>query len=557
MRRHVYSITTLLLLATIVQTYVAWRAIVPAQDAVRFVALAQRIETHGLREAWRESEQAPFAALVACVHRPRRWEPWAPTTGMNCVNWATSAQVAAAIPAVLSVVPVYLLLTLWLGGRSALLGSILFCLCPSVARLGGDGLCDSTHLLLAAGSLALAMAYLRRLTSPPADENRRWSVEVSLAIACGMLWAAAVLVRPEALVLAPAIWASVAIACWGRASGTVIPRVVVSLGCFVLAAVGTFAIQTRFTNTSTAPLATFSRMFSHDQVPRPDIVNDGVADDWRLANGRPMAFPFKEYTTTSRFHGLLSAAGEMFNELPQTLGWATLPMAVATMWWRRRHWRIPPEFMQWAVLVLVVCSATWYAASVGYLSARHLVLGVVPVVGWSGWGCRIACRGLAKKMRFPSTGKGSAWSIFRHMVIRPSVVAVLLGVAALATIDLPLHASRIAHRRTARWLNGGERAPGAILDTRGWTMLYSDRPTYRYDEAPVALLDPALAYIVVEQRDLDFDSPRGRTLREVLIRGGTRRAVLPGPVGQPGKAVLVYRWNATRFAHTVADVLAN
>ena len=143
------------------------------------------------------------------------------------------------------------------------------------------------------------------------------------------------------------------------------------------------------------------------------------------------------------------------------------------------------------------------------------------------------------------------------MAARPIVVAGAIGIAAYATVDVPLHGSRIAHRRAAQWLEGEDRHAGAVLDTRGWTMLYSDRPTYRYDEAPTALLDPALAYIVVEQRDLDFDSPRGQTLREVLVRGATRQAVIAGPDGQPGKSVLVYRWNATRFAQSIADVLAN
>jgi len=601
MRRHVYAIATLLLLATAVQTLVAWRAIVPAQDAVRFVALAQRIESGDAREVWRESGEAAFATLVAAIHRLKSWEPWATATGMNDATWATCAQVAAAIPAVLLIVPVYVLFTLWLGRRSALLGSILFCLCPSVACLAADGLCDSTHLLLAVGCLALAVAYLRRLTSLSPGSRSSALVDALLVVACGMLWAAAVLVRPESLVLAPAIWAAVALACWFHAPRFAIPsrplkksgataglsssasispeytagqassgtrfsstslfqqaaRVAVSLGCFAMAAVGVFAFQAMFTEASSTPLAKAARMLRPDQAPRPDALDDDVADDWRLASGQQMAFPFKEHTTTSRFHGLVPAAGELLAELPQALGWAMLPLAATAMWWHRRRWRRPAEFLQWTVLVLVVCASTLYAASAGYLSSRHLLLAVVPLAGWSGWGCRMACRVAANKMAFVQRDAASTWSVIARIAIRPRVVAVLFGITAFAMIDTPLHGSRIAHRRAALWLDHTDRAAGAVLDTRGWTMLYSDRPTYRYDEAPRALLDPELAYVVVEQRDLDFDSPRGRTLREVLARGGTRAAVLPGPRGQPGKAVLVYRWQAARFAPSVVEVLAN
>lgn len=553
MRRHLYAIATLLVLALVVQCLVASRAVVPAQDSVRFVTLAQQIETEGLSSVWHESDEAAFATLVAGVHQVRGiTSSISPET-----NWALTAQIAAALPAVLVVVPAYVLLTTWLGARVGLLGTIIFCLCPSVARLGADGLADSTHLLLAVGSLSLATVFIRRLKKIKVDPQPGWVVNAALMSICGTLWAGAVMIRPEALVVAPAIAAAVGLAVWQFGSRELLLKAIVSLGCFAIAAVGLFLLRASVTGSESAPLASVARMFSSAQAPRPDALDDDVAAHWQLADGEPMAFSYKEHTTTSRFSGLLPACGELFQEIPEAFGWVVLPLAVAGVCWHGRRWSEPVEFLQWAVIASVVIASTVYGASAGYLSSRHLMLATVPIAGWSGWACRFGGRSLRNRLLSTWTVDEAHWSTVPRLVIRPTVAAVVVLMIIATTIDAPLHESRIAHRRAASWLQSNANTQGAILDTRGWTKLYTGRTTYRYDEAPTALVDPELAYVVVEQRDLDFDSPRARTLREVLRRGGSRQAVIPGPDGQPSKCVLVYAWDAERFSRTVAEVLAN
>lgn len=555
MRRHLYALTALLTLAAVVQTLVAARAVVPAQDAVRYVSLAQQIDAGRLREVYRDSDQAIFPTLIAGFHRLRSSERWLSTTGFAQPTWASSAQIAAAVPAVLVVVPVYGLLTMWLGGRVAFLGTLIFCLIPSVARLGADGLGDSLHLLLAFGCLAVAGAFLRRLVS---QAKQPWRIgEWALMSSSGMLWAVAVSLRPESLVLAPAIGVALAMTAWRETKALMVPSTGIAVASFVVGALGVFLLTATFSGNESAPLVSVARMFSSKQAPRPDALDDDVKDHWRLADGQPMAFPYKEHTTTSRFAGIVPACGELLNEIPQAFGWAIVPLAAVGMVWRRRRWRDPIDVLLCAVLAFTFAASTLYASSAGYLSARHLMLGTLPVVGWTAWACVLGTRWVINQWLLGSSIEGSSWSGIPRLVVRPSVVAMLVGIAVCATIDVPLHASRIAHLRAAQWLNGAERASGAVLDTRGWTKLYSGRPTYRYDDAPTALMDPELAYVVVEQRDLDFVSPRARTLREVLDRAGVREAVLPGPKGQAGKSVLVYRWDAARFSRSLADVLAN
>jgi hypothetical protein len=119
----------------------------------------------------------------------------------------------------------------------------------------------------------------------------------------------------------------------------------------------------------------------------------------------------------------------------------------------------------------------------------------------------------------------------------------------------PLHSSRRGHRLAGEWLARQADAPGPVLDTRGWTGLYSGRSTYRYDRACAALGDPDLAYVVLERRELDYGSRRSLTLQHLLEVAAQPVAVFPGTDhdDRSGATVHVYRWYPQRFSRSVAD----
>ena len=122
-----------------------------------------------------------------------------------------------------------------------------------------------------------------------------------------------------------------------------------------------------------------------------------------------------------------------------------------------------------------------------------------------------------------------------------------------AVIELPddaivLDASEAKDVAEPVFLREDETAGGAaVLDTRGWTALYSARPTYQYDEAKTALCDRRLGYVVVERKELRYDSDRARTLRYLLETAGECVVCFEGPGGASTGAVDVYRWRAERF----------
>ena len=129
-------------------------------------------------------------------------------------------------------------------------------------------------------------------------------------------------------------------------------------------------------------------------------------------------------------------------------------------------------------------------------------------------------------------------------------VVLLAAVACGARLVEPLHATRLGHRQAGRWLATCADASGAVLDTRGWTGLYSGRKTYRYDDAREAFADPKLAYVVLERRELGFPGRRSRTLRYLLEVAGEPVAAFSEceATGQARRTVIVYRWNAERFS---------
>src|SRR5262245_47417312 len=125
-RSDLASVLSLLGLSCLVQAWSISQAVVPAPDAVRYVTMAQTMAREGLVAALRhEPEQPLFPALI--------WLSKVLLTRFGFVSaadWATAAQVAAAIPLILCAAVVYGLARRLVGRRAALAGGIFFCLLP-------------------------------------------------------------------------------------------------------------------------------------------------------------------------------------------------------------------------------------------------------------------------------------------------------------------------------------------------------------------------------------------------------------------------------------------
>ncbi|MEZ6072318.1 MAG: hypothetical protein R3C10_19180 [Pirellulales bacterium] len=194
------------------------------------------------------------------------------------------------------------------------------------------------------------------------------------------------------------------------------------------------------------------------------------------------------------------------------------------------------------ILAVLYLTATWWlAAREGYLSSRHLAALVPATVGWAWLGAEVIAAWITAN-----------WPTRRscHQVAAMCVVAALA--ICLPRTAAPQHASRAPHRQAGRWLADTRHGAGAVLDSRGWTGLYSDRATYAYNDAAFAFADPGLAFVVVERREIESESQRARTLRRLLGVAAEPVASFTTEDVRHQRDVLLYRWHGERLDAALA-----
>ncbi|MHB1036448.1 MAG: hypothetical protein ACYC35_17080 [Pirellulales bacterium] len=522
-----------------VQAWTVPRAVVPAQDAVRYVAVAQAMARNGWLATVRAEREYPvFPTLV-----------WASYTILGEFgqggpsSWADAAQWVAAAALVLAIVPLYSVYRLLVPDQAALAGSLFFCVAWEISRLGGDGLADSTHLLLLSTALWGAMAFLQGSGVGGQGSGMQASCRsLALPFATGTATGLAVLSRTEAIILIPAFFATLTVAQCRSAWRTPWPRWSLGVLGFVLGLgflLGPYLVAVG----AATPKAVLDRLLGQHGAEETNVLNvaatpasiGAAVADARLADGSPMSFAVKETTVSTRVRGYSAAARQYARQLVESLGYWLAGLALFGAYRLRTLGVRPASLCAHAFFVLFSAAAIHFAAREGYLLSRHLLPLSLLCLPCAGYGAlelgRIAL----------------AWSRRVSPAVAGWAVVAIAAAACLPATLRPIHPTRVEHRRAGAWLACQASAGGAVLDSRGWTGLYSGRATYCYAQARAAIGDPSLAYVVVEQQELDYGSPRSRTLRELLDRAGQRAAVF-GESVPAGRAVVVYRWHPDRFA---------
>lgn len=544
-QRQIATVGGLAVLACLVQAWMIDRAVVPAQDALRYLIVAQSMARDGLTTTLASQYEQPlFPAIVWLMHSALE------SLGIiSASDWAASLQWSAAAALVLAVAPMYLLLRRLHDPRSALAGCLLFVLLGSMARLGADGLSDSTHLCLCLWALwAMAVYFTSGRFAADRDGshfNRRQAA--TWLLTAGLFCGLAMLARVEAIVLPAAFLATLGLVqsrrrwrlAWADAAASAIA--LVAGMSFIL--VGYLALCGAL-----KPEAALERLLSRRGVVETEPLNvtdrsaataSAVEERWYFGEQGKLVFGRKDFASSSRFHGIGAATAHLATELVESLQYWAGGLALFGLWRRRRRPAGPVDrFVQ--ILCGALIAATWtIAVRNGYLSERHLLLVMIFALGWAGVGAvemgevlAIACR--RRNLRYaPATVRGIA------------LVAVAL--ACVPALARPLHASRINHREAAAWLAEHAGEDDVVLDSRGWTALYTGRPTYRYEAAQAAFSHPKLAYVVVEQAEMEMASRRGETMRLLVAQAGEPVARFSLPGAKRERDVVVHRWRPERF----------
>lgn len=487
--------TTLVLLTAAACCRQGWylvEAVLPAQDAVDVVCVAQRMKADGFTATMRAEPVPPlFPALVATTHTA------ASRLGLiESRDWASPPQWIAAAALILAIFPIYLLTERLAGPMAAATATLLFIALPAVSRLGGDGLGDAVHLCLVAWAAWFFF-----------DERRG---------VAGLCIAAALLVRPEAVVVPVA-----ALLLAASRSEFRTPRFFLAAAvCLVpYLAVGV-----------TSPTELLQRLRGSG-APTEAVPLNASTNGPSIVDGDAQPFGRRDPARSARFHGLAATLNEYGTELLQASGFVLLPLVVLGAWTvRRAGLRSADRLLLVAAgLHLAIVFVTAWRG--GYLSTRHFALPVVLTLPYAALGLAAACQRLAEVR----------WNRFQIPDLRLQISAVtVFVVTALVVTARPLHESLRPHRDVVAWLNSSSSRPGAILDQHGFTALYSGRPTYRFEASVAALADTQLAYVVVERGDLEADSDRGSLLRGTLGDADRATVTFAADRGRRARDVLVF-----------------
>jgi hypothetical protein len=549
---HNFVPLALVALACIVQWQVCRRAVGAAQDTTRYTALAQNIDRLGMRIALAsDTDQPLFPLAVATLHaRLPAAIARIPTA------WLRTAQLVASFSLAASLLPLHGIWRVWLGRRKATLAAFVFLALPEVARLGADGLSDSLGLFF----LALAIYLICRsllgpgtaapgAARPAAPSDRQQNV---LLLASGICLGLALLTNSEALIVVAALW----IARLGLQK-SIEPTKRASPGRYaLLLSAGMVVVWLPYLAASGAatPRSVAARLLGVHRAASAALLNGAAASSppaaagtaWRLEDGTTFDFTRKDATSSSRRVGIRAALAEYGREWAKLLHYWVGLLALWGAWKMRRARRCLVGRLLFFLFAIYSTAVVVHAAQVGYLSTRHL-LPLAPIAaGWAShaivllgkelvdsWN-HVVCRVPAVRLRRPLGATGA-----------------LAGIVVLAMLPVtlqPLHQARLAERAAGEWLARHAANRGCVLDSRGSTALYSGRPTFRHEAGALALASNQLAYVVVGSDELRSASPRARTLTQLLRDSGHLVASFRAADAAVDHAVLVYRWDADRFA---------
>jgi len=546
----------LLLLGGLVQCVIVARTTLPCLDSVRLISLAQRFEASPLSALRTAEEQPLYPACVAGVRATLRYVRQ-PRPG----DWVLAAQITAGLFAALSVVPVYLIGFLLAGRTPALIAGLLWVFLPEAAWLGGYALADSLHLALLAAAMAAALAYLRPVAT--ADRRSHW------LLLSGLAAGVAVMARAEVLVLLPVVGVVVLVSTLPQlprrpatGEGSFARAAVSPRRALLHAAVGVAALGIGFA----LPVASYMLLAGVNGVPsiaarllgRPDPAYAAASrtDESsaevvkhplpRLSDGSPLTLSAKDATQSIRADGAFEAIGRGVEHLGRVYGYWLIPFVVwGALTWPKRHANGRLTAAEWLPGVFYVAYLVAIVAFIlreRYAEPRHFLPLVVASIACASVGLGQAARAI-----------GSLAARLRPALVRAFTPAQATAILALLIIALmaprtfrSLHISLSPHREAGQWLLANAPRGARVVDTRGWTGLQTDLPTFSLDHTPTLLERRGPLFFVVERQEMRIDSPRGASLRHLLQSLGRPVAAFPtrreSDAGHTEIAVEVYRW---------------
>ena len=376
-------------------------------------------------------------------------------------------QLAAAFSLLLATPLAYALFRNFVSPWAAGVGGLFFCAITVVARLGGDGLGDGTQLACLMAGLACVARYLVGLADGR-SQRAAWLVFAGATLALGLLC------RAEAAIVLLAVAATLVIEglfvrSMNRPS---LVRAEASLALGVAIVLGPYLAMCGACTPAAAVERLIGRRGPDDMAPlnataaeAARVASIASKPNWQLPDGRPMVFGRKDFSSSTRFKGLASAAFELLREMAQSLHYVLGLLALVGFCSMRAVVHRPIGRLLVILYALYTAAALYVSWQSGYLSGRHLLPLVTIALPWAAVGVwQLAALGAGLLRRHFGTR-------FEPSLVAGGMVALLV-IGCLGSTLGPLHTSRVGHCQATDWLTSPQARAGAVLDSMGLTALY-------------------------------------------------------------------------------------
>jgi Dolichyl-phosphate-mannose-protein mannosyltransferase len=519
-----HSLLAVALFAVTLHVVAITQTILPAQDGIKFIRVAQLFHTQPWTDVVRGSDTHPlYPALIALAEPLVAW-----FAGSGPDSWRLAAQIVTVFGAIGLLVPIYAITRSMFDRRIAVLAAGLAVLLPRTAELGHDTLSDTLGLMTTCLALWLGATALRR---------GDWRFALGSGLAAGLGY----LARFELIVVPFAIGLTWFIGLFRDSRA----RTVASGPALAVLLLSTMAVIASYAVVKGEISEKLAFRYGALLSPKKPAARLAPPTAARGLNNPRCDFSPKEETDRIPIRNWQYAVLRIIGKWWEELCWL---FAVMTVWGIVRQSYIrslcsdrAPDDGETERRLLAVFAVVYglalvrHSVTLGYMSGRHIMPLVCVSLPWAAAGSFVCARGIAVKRR---------WSprFARNAGI---VAACLLVVASIVVQTRPNHLnhlSRWGHWCAGQWLAGHADSNEKVLDTRGWARFVSGAPGYDYWHVRQALTDSHLTYIIVGLDELDARSSRARTLKALLAYAATPLKDFPAFPGDRTAGVRLYRY---------------
>jgi hypothetical protein len=448
--------------------------VVIAKDGTIFIEYAKQIGMSPYETMLREYQHPGYPVLILVASKIAGLF----YKGSQLFCFIYSAQGAALLFRLFSIIVLYFFAKEQVGERFALWGIFILILLPKPAEYGSDALSDWPALFF----LALGMLFLFY----GAKYKKLWMFGFS-----GLVAGLAYLVRPEGaqVIIYGALWLCLQLL-WKKRT------ISKSKGILALA-----AMLIVFIITAGPYMKLKGAIFPKKGVGEfSSSVQTGGNDD-------SQTFDCGDFTAAMIPSDMIQAIGTLFENIGDTLMWFfLLPYLIGVFLHFKKNKLLEPEqFFIIALVIINVPLMIWLYCSYGYISARHTLPLVVFTIFYVPEGLQALASWLNLKF-----SKG-----FEHTHRWFAILMVIGSVICIPRLFNSLHSDKVEYRQAARWLTQNTPVSATIGVTDSRISFYAERKGIKMEGTGIPK-DAEYLVEIVDSRNNEPVTDKMRQFRKVF-----------------------------------------